>query len=82
MTRQSKVEIFSAGCSQCANATHLITVLVPADYPVGIQADHDPLVADRARSLGVHALPTVVVDGKIVLHPPSRAGEPEVKKQG
>ncbi len=60
-----KVEIFSAGCGVCDETVKLVKSIVCPSCEVTIAEMSDPAVANRARALGVHSVPAVVVDGKL-----------------
>ena len=65
MADKRKVEIFSAGCPLCREAVLLVQNLACPSCDVSVADMGDPAVADRARSLGVRAVPAVVIDGKL-----------------
>lgn len=60
-----RVEVFTAGCPLCEEAVALVQRLACPSCEVVVH----PLEAggealERARSVGVHAVPTVVIDGR------------------
>lgn len=61
-----QVEVFTAGCPLCEEAVALVKGLACPSCEVAV---HDLRaggeVLDRARSLGVQAVPSVVVDGRL-----------------
>ncbi len=65
MAKTRKIEIFSAGCPVCADAIYQIKEKACASCDVEILDMADPRVAKRAKELGVHSVPAVVIDGKI-----------------
>lgn len=65
MTGTRKVEIFSAGCPACEDAVALVERIRYPSCEVSVLDMHDPGVAERARSLGVHKVPAVLVDGRL-----------------
>lgn len=68
MTNQKrKIEVFTAGCPLCNETVKLVRQAVSACGCEVIErrCDGDEL-CDKARSYGVRAMPTVVVDGQIV----------------
>ena len=63
MTKKRSIEVFSAGCPACQDAIDLVRQLACASCEVTVLDMNDPEVAARARTLGIHRLPAVVVDG-------------------
>ena len=66
MEKRRNVEIFSAGCAVCEDAIALVQRLACESCEVSTVDMNDPSVADRARRLGIRAVPAVVVDGELV----------------
>ena len=63
---QAKIEIFSAGCPTCREGIRTVQELVGKDHDITIHDMHnDRSAPDRAKELGVHRLPAVVVNGKL-----------------
>jgi len=60
-----KVEIFSAGCSACEETIKLVNSLACPSCEVSVLNMGDPAVAKRAKSLGVHSVPAVFINGKL-----------------
>lgn len=65
MAAKRKVEVFSAGCSACDEAVQLVKSVACPSCEVSVLDMKDPNVAGRAKSLGVHSVPAVVIDGKL-----------------
>jgi glutaredoxin len=65
MVRNRKVEIFSAGCSVCEKTIQLVTEMACSLSDIEVLDMKDPLIADRAKKMGLHKIPTVFIDGKI-----------------
>lgn len=65
MTTKRKVEIFSSGCSVCQDAIKLVNRLSCGSCEVAILDMNDSNVAKRAKSLGIRAVPSVVIDGQL-----------------
>ena len=65
MATKHKVEVFSAGCSVCDEALTLIKKLVCPECEVIVLDMKDANVAKRAKNLGVHSVPAVVIDGAL-----------------
>ena len=60
-----KVEIFSAGCGVCDETVKLVKSIACPSCEVTVLNMNDPAIAKRARAVGVHSVPVVVVDGKL-----------------
>jgi glutaredoxin 3 len=60
-----KVEVFSAGCAACEETIELVRRLSCASCEVAVLDMKDGAVARRARALGIHSVPAVVVDGRL-----------------
>ncbi|MFQ5844830.1 MAG: thioredoxin family protein [Planctomycetota bacterium] len=65
MTKR-KVEVFSAGCALCAETVKLVEGLACPSCDVAVLDIHDEEAAQRARDLGVRAVPAVAVDGVLL----------------
>lgn len=65
MSNKRKVEIFSAGCPACNEAVEMVKRISCQDCEINILDMKDQTVADRARSLGVKSVPTILIDGKL-----------------
>ena len=65
MATKRKIEIFSAGCAACEEATELIRRIACDSCEIAVLDMHDSAVAERARSLGVRSVPAVAVDGNL-----------------
>jgi len=62
---QRKVEIFSAGCPCCQNTIDLVKQISCSSCDVIVLDMNQNDVAARAKSLGVHRVPAIVIDGKL-----------------
>jgi hypothetical protein len=60
-----KVEVFSAGCSVCDETMKLVKSIACPSCDITVLNMKEPEVAKRARSLGIHSVPAVVVDGEL-----------------
>lgn len=60
-----QVEVFSAGCGACDEAVALVRRIACPSCEVSVLDMHDPTTAERAKALGIHRVPAVVVDGKL-----------------
>ncbi len=59
------IEVFSAGCAACNETVEIVQGAAGPSCEVVILDMHNPAVAHRAKSLGVHSLSAVVIDGKL-----------------
>jgi glutaredoxin len=66
MTDKRKIEVFSAGCPVCDNTVKLVNDLACPSCEVNVLDMKTPEVAERAKTLGIHSVPTVVIDGKLI----------------
>ena len=60
------VTVFSAGCPICEETLAHIRALACPSCDLEVVDVHDPSGAERARSLGVGAVPAVAIDGELV----------------
>jgi len=65
MTQKRKVEVFSAGCPACQETVDLVNKIACSSCEVSVLDMNDTKVAERARLLGIHRVPAVVIDGKL-----------------
>ena len=65
MVNKRKVEIFSAGCPLCKDTVDLVRQISCPSCEVFVLDMNDNDVAHRARAIGIHRVPAVVVDGKL-----------------
>lgn len=65
MTNTRKVEIFSAGCPACQETVDLVNKIACPSYDVTVLNMNDEGVAKRAKDIGIHRVPAVVIDGKL-----------------
>ncbi|HUS05406.1 MAG TPA: thioredoxin family protein [Bryobacteraceae bacterium] len=65
MEHKRNVEIFSAGCGCCEDTIALVKSIACPSCEITVLDMKLPEVAERARSLGVRSVPTVVIDGKL-----------------
>lgn len=65
MGNKRKIEVFSAGCPACEETIELVNRIACSSCEVTILDMKDPEVASRAKSLGIHSVPAVVIDGKL-----------------
>ena len=65
MTNKRKVEVFSAGCPACQETIDLVNQIACPSCDVTVLNMNDNAVAQRAKSLGIHRVPAVVINGKL-----------------
>lgn len=65
MTNKRKVEIFSAGCPACQETVDLVNKIACPSCDVTVLDMNDNAVSQRAKALGIHRVPAVVIDGKL-----------------
>ena len=65
MANIRKVEIFSAGCPACQETIDLVKKIACPSCDVSILNMNDDDISQRAKTLGIHRVPAVVIDGKL-----------------
>jgi len=65
MKSKRKLEVFSAGCPACEETIRLVKSVACPSCEVTVLDMNDPSVASRAKSLGIHSVPSVAVDGQL-----------------
>ncbi len=65
MNNKRKIEVFSAGCPACDEAIAVVNSVACPSCEITILSMSDKDVAARAKSLGIHRVPAVVIDGKV-----------------
>ena len=65
MVNKRKVEIFSADCPLCREAIETVKQNACSSCDVIVLDMKDNEVAQRAKSLGVRSVPSVVINGKL-----------------
>lgn len=65
MTAKRKIEVFSAGCPACEETIELVNRVACSSCEVSILDMNRADVAQRAKGLGIHSVPAVVIDGKL-----------------
>ncbi len=65
MNAKRKIEVFSAGCPVCEEAIAMVQRNACQFCEVSVLDMKDPVVADRAKTLGIRSVPAVVIDGKL-----------------
>jgi hypothetical protein len=60
------IEVFSAGCSACEDALKVVREIAGTSHQLEIRDMRaDEAVQERARRLGIHRVPAVVVNGTL-----------------
>lgn len=65
MSPKRKIEIFSAGCTACDETVAIVKRIVCSSCDIEILDMHDPAVAAKAKSYGIHTVPAVVIEGQL-----------------
>lgn len=65
MRAKRKIEIFSAGCPVCDGTVDEIRKAACQSCDVDVLNMNEPMVAARAKALGIRSVPAVVIDGKL-----------------
>lgn len=65
MNTKRKVEIFSAGCPVCEETIAMVSRLACSSCEVTVLSMSDREVTARAKSLGIHSVPAVVINGQL-----------------
>ena len=65
MPNTRKVEIYSAGCSACQETIDLVNQIACPSCDVSILDMNNNDISQRAKALGIHRVPAVVIDGKL-----------------
>jgi glutaredoxin len=65
MATKRTIEIFSAGCPACEETVALVNQIACPSCDVTVLDMHNPEVAQRAKQLGIRAVPAVVINGTL-----------------
>ena len=65
MAEKRKIEVFSAGCPACAEVIETVMREACSSCEVIVHDMTEVNVAERAKSLGIRSVPSVVIDGKL-----------------
>ena len=65
MTAKHQIEVFSAGCPVCQETIEMVKRNACQSCEITVLDMNASNVADRARQLGIHSVPAVVIDGKL-----------------
>jgi len=77
MPKKRNIEVFSAGCSCCAETIELVRKAACPSCEVTVLDMRKPEVAERAQRLGIRSVPAVVSEGKLANCCSSRGPEME-----
>ena len=65
MTTKRKIEVFSAGCPACNDTIEAIKKASCPSCEITVLDMMDSEVAERAKSLGIRSVPSVVINGTV-----------------
>ncbi len=65
MNTKRKVEVFSAGCPVCNDAVEMVQRISCQDCEINVLDMKNPVVAERAKRLGIQSIPAFVINGKL-----------------
>ena len=65
MSTKRKVEVFSAGCPLCNDTVDMVKRISCQDCEINVLDMKNPVVAERAKSIGIQSIPAIVIDGKL-----------------
>ena len=65
MANTRTVEIYSAGCPACQETVDLVNKIACPSCKISVLNMNDTQVSQRAKGLGIHRVPAVVIDGKL-----------------
>ncbi len=65
MSAKRKIEVFAAGCVACDETVAMVKRIACSSCDVEILDMHDPAVAAKAKSYGIHTVPAVVIDDRL-----------------
>ncbi len=65
MKKTRQIEIFSAGCQVCEDTVALIQQIACPSCEVTVLDMKNHIVTQRAKSLGIRTVPSVLVDGRL-----------------
>ena len=65
MSNTRKVEIYSAGCPVCLETVDLVNKIACPSCEISILDMNNSDISRRAKALGIHRVPAVVIDGTL-----------------
>ena len=60
------VEVFTAGCGVCNELVNLVRSIACSSCDVSVLDMKDPAIAERAKAMGIMAVPAIAVNGSPV----------------
>jgi len=65
VTRNRRIEVFSAGCPVCKEAVELVKAAACPSCDIVVLDMRTREVANHANELGIRSVPAVVIDGQV-----------------
>ena len=65
MKEKTIIEVFSAGCSLCQDSVKEVKGKYADSCEVRVLDMHDVDIVERAKKIGITAVPAILIDGKI-----------------
>ena len=65
MNAKRTMEAFSAGCAACDETVAMVRRIACPSCEIEVLDMHDPAVAAKAKSYGVHTVPAIAIDGRL-----------------
>jgi len=65
MTNTRKVAIYSAGCPTCQEIVDLVKSIACPSCDISVLNMNEEGISQRAKELGIHRVPAVVINGKL-----------------
>ena len=65
MATKRQIEVFSAGCAVCTDVIEMVLRAAGPSDEVTVQDMKNVNVAQRAKSLGIRSVPSVMIEGKV-----------------
>jgi glutaredoxin 3 len=62
-----KIEVFSAGCAVCRETVEMVRRIAGTSHTIEVLDMHRADVAAKAKQYGVKRVPSVAIDGQLVL---------------
>ena len=81
MNAKRKIEIFSAGCTVCEDTVQLVNNIACPSCEVAVLDMREDSVSRRAKELGIHSVPAVVIDGKLAQCCTNRGPDENILRQ-
>lgn len=65
MSNQRQIEIFSADCPVCRDTVEMVNRIACSSCNISVLDMKEDSIAQRAKTLGIHRVPAIVIDGKL-----------------